>query len=1274
MTEESTSHVAEESLATAPAWKGTERYEILGCLGQGGMGVVYEAFDRQRRERVALKTLRQFDAGALYRFKQEFRTLADVLHPNLVHLHELVAHDTEDVFFAMELVDGTDFLDYVHNRHALRMSEESAVFTVEPRNGQGPYSAGPRPGRGEDEGPASVNVDFGKLRRALLQLVEGVAALHAAGKLHRDLKPSNVRVTPEGRVVIMDFGVATELRRWRSGEAGEDDQVVGTAAYMAPEQASGDAPLPASDWYSVGVMLYEAMVGVPPYVGSAFELLTLKCTVAPVAPSARVPGIPEDLDALCLELLSVEPENRPTASQILRRLGGLLSERAPAPAVSGEMEVAAELIGRRTHLLLLQDAFAATRQGRSVSARIAGLSGMGKSSVANHFLDELQRRGDILVLRGRAYERESVPYKAVDSVVDALSRHLIELEEQEQPFELPADIGALAQVFPVLRRIGSIKEVAQATVDDPRLVRQRAFAALRELFESLARRTPVVVFIDDVQWGDADSAALLVELLRPPGEPPLLLVTTHRAEEAHTSPFLTELRERWSDESDAREIQVGPLDPQDARKLAIAVLGARDPAAQRTAEALAHESGGNPFLLEELARAASGYHRVANADGLPAGPSLTLEQIIGERAGRLPDDARKLLEVIAVGGRPLPLETVREASGLAEATPQLVALLRANRFVRTGLRDGFEMVEASHDRIRQTVVGLLPDDAVRGHHAQLARVLELSAESDPEAIATHLLGAGDRQRAGHYAERAAEQAIAKLAFAQAARLFQLRIDSMDAAPADLRRLRLRMGQASEWAGHAEKAARAYLAGAEQSSPIERVDLHRAAAAQLIAAGLVDEGAAAFRGVLAAVGRAVPGSPLGILFWAVLYRILSLVLFRSVLRDDNKLGAQDKVRLEALHSAARALTLVDPLSAIYVKARFLVDALRAGSRFYVVRAAASEAGTLASSGGRESRRERVLFATAKRLAEESGDVEGLALYEITWGVSQYLRGRWASCIEFLDRAYTRLAALRRWQANASVYRVYALTSMGDLLEVKARTKRLLADAEQRGDLYTAVNLRASHPMAAWLAADDVEGARRNMKEALANWSPTRFLVQHWQCMLWETEAHLYADEGERAWQRLARDERRVRRSLLLRVQLIRTWTLFVRGRSAVASLEGLAEPARSERLANGRRMQDALVREKMPWTDALAALLAASLANVSGDAPAAEQALRRAIELAGCVEMAVHAAAARFCLGSLVGGEAGATLRKQAEDAMREHGVRVPHRYARMLVPGIATKG
>ena len=278
---------------------------------------------------------------------------------------------------------------------------------------------------------------------------------------------------------------------------------------------------------------------------------------------------------------------------------------------------------------------------------------------------------------------------------------------------LPKEIGALAHVFPVLRRVEGIDELPAAPAGDPRIVRQRAFGVLRELFFSLSERQPVVVFIDDVQWGDTDSAALLVELMRAPSAPPLLLVTTHREEEADTSPFLADLRGRWPEDTEVRELTVGPLELADARRLALALLGSEDGSASRTADEIAGESGGSPFLLEELARGASAYHRIAMGEQLLARPAVTLDQMLSERAARLPDDARRLLEVIAVGGRPLPVTTVGAAARADESAMQLVALLRAASLVQAGLREGREVVEASHDPSAKPSWRHLPAEVAR---------------------------------------------------------------------------------------------------------------------------------------------------------------------------------------------------------------------------------------------------------------------------------------------------------------------------------------------------------------------------------------------------------------------------------------------------------------------------------------------------------------------------------------------------------------------------------
>jgi serine/threonine protein kinase len=468
-----------KSPAKAVEWKGTARYEVTRCLGEGGMGVVYEAFDRERRQKVALKTLLHFSPAALYRFKQEFRTLADVTHTNLVHLYELVATEAEGVFFTMELVDGTDFVTYtrradaegfvvdaestsslaagdedltVNERESTRERTEIAETPTDgPESGVLQRASG-RPARTSSR-PAKLRhcpADIERLRLSLKQLVEGVQALHAGGRLHRDIKPSNVLVTQAGRVVLLDFGVATELGAVVDEKLVERE-IVGTVRYMAPEQATEDSLGFASDWYSVGAMLYEALVGQAPFVGPRLDVVTRKAMLDPRPPRDCVEGVPADLDALCCDLLRRNPVDRPTGGQVLRRLGGRADKtRTPVP-LSPEL-APVPLVGRETHLRDLRLAFEDTKSGRSVTVLVHGASGMGKSALVEQFLDGLVSGGEAVTLRGRAYERESVPYKAFDSVVDALSRYLMRLSDDDGTVTMPADIWALARLFPVLRR------------------------------------------------------------------------------------------------------------------------------------------------------------------------------------------------------------------------------------------------------------------------------------------------------------------------------------------------------------------------------------------------------------------------------------------------------------------------------------------------------------------------------------------------------------------------------------------------------------------------------------------------------------------------------------------------------------------------------------------------------------------------------------------------------------------------------------------------------
>src|SRR4051794_39522133 len=308
---------------------GGGRFELRGTLGSGGAGIVYRAFDSQLGREVALKLLRHASGRDLYRFKKEFRALADIVHPNLVALHELHAADG-DWYFTMELVEGVSFIDWV------RPSSEVG------------------PGRPRAD-IVSARVDLVRLHSALVQLVDALIALHRAGKLHRDLKPSNVLVTRTGRLTLLDFGLVATV-----AEGDPERLAVGTPVYMSPEQAA-DQPLgEASDWYSLGAMLYEALVGRRPSEGDSEQVMTRKQTEQPPTPRQLDSTVPSELSRLCMQLLHPAAQARPTGVAILDALG---AEPSDITRTIGRSYPPATFVGRTAELEALRRGLGDIRRG-----------------------------------------------------------------------------------------------------------------------------------------------------------------------------------------------------------------------------------------------------------------------------------------------------------------------------------------------------------------------------------------------------------------------------------------------------------------------------------------------------------------------------------------------------------------------------------------------------------------------------------------------------------------------------------------------------------------------------------------------------------------------------------------------------------------------------------------------------------------------------------------------------------------------------------------------
>jgi hypothetical protein len=936
-------------------------------------------------------------------------------------------------------------------------------------------------------------------------------------------------------------------------------------------------------------------------------------------------------------------------------------ERMPAELIGTDTA----LLGREPQLMQLQRAFESVRTGSPALVRVVGESGMGKSFLTHHFLDDVVRRGEALVLRGRAYERESVPYKAIDGIIDALAGELVRRAEDEDLPPLPESLAALARLFPVLHRVPGVNPQVPVPGEDPLAARRRAVAALGELLPFASDGRPVIAFVDDAQWGDVDSAAVIADLLRAEALP-LLVVMTQRKLSEGVSPFLEDLRARWPAAASAEEVYVGALPIEDAQRLALRLLDVTLPHAERIASAIVRESEGNPFFIGELARSNRARER---ADRDATAEVVTLDQLVAERLTDLPDDARSIVELVAVDGRPLPVSLIAAACGRPDVYAS-IALAAAGRFLRMGMREGRDVLESTHDRIRENVLRLLSPAALRERHQRLAVTLEdLGQPADAEAIATHWLGADERARAAPFAERAAEAAAGKLAFEHASRLFRVALDNPSAAPTDLRRLRRRLAEVLQLRGLNAESAREYLTAAEGAPPEEQIEDRRAAAEQLLAAGQLQAGSEILQGVLATVGLHAPRGVVSALMWLGIYRIwLGVRGLRFVERNRAELSRQEQLRLQALFTASLSFAPIS-LVAACMTARYLIEALRLGDREHLLYAAGLNVIFAAMSGGRVSRFETAVTELAQQGAEREGTPEAFRFHDMCLGHAMFFRMRFQKAVALFERGEAR-RVVTKWNGTpARLFNMYALYWTGPMNEVVARHRNLLADAAQRGDLLTIVTLRTLNHL---LTCEEARVVRQNMDEALERWPKGRFLVQHCMAALYGVDIDLYEGKYAAGYERLTRALPELEREFVTQVGLLRMETHARLGRLAVASIP--AHPAqRKQRLAQARKAVRRLKREYEPLGAALAFLLEATIENAVGNKAAALRALKFGIARTEEIDAFLLAVPARYRLGELLGDEEGKAMQMEAFQQMSAEGIRDPARWTQIFLPGVWTQ-
>lgn len=910
----------------------TARLELVRLLGRGGMGVVHEAVEPASGRRVAVKTLVAPDPRHQLRFKREFRMMVDLRHPNLVRLLDLGYADGA-WFFTMELVEGPGWLAACGLGDDEGPGEPS---TLDPESipEAGPFHEEPAP-----RAPPELRPDL--VYPLLEQLLAALEFLHGHGIVHRDLKPSNVLVDRGGRVKVVDFGLASFDERASEGALAisRTGAVLGSVAFMAPEQLSGGEVTPAADLYALGCMLFQVITGRLPHAGLPAQIVEARLHQPPPRIERYGVDAPEALRDVCHALLERDPARRPGIDAIRRALG--LGGAAPPARSASEPP----FVGRTQELAHLESLLARAFAGEVCFQLIEGESGIGKSALAQQLLRRASARG-AMCLRGRCYEREHLPFVAFDRAIDTLTLQLSRWPKARvEPVR--AAMRAASRIFPALHMLVGDAAAPRSEPTGREEQLRAAFDGLWALLEHCQGFRPVVLVLDDLHWADEESVGLLAALLAHPRGRLLVLGLT-RPRDPGTDPLARRLQALTQAHS-RPTVELQGLMSSD--RAALIELAGRGRLAPPVLAGLAARSEGNPLLalqlvdhLAQLEPSAQEAYAVSLASS---------RGVIEALVKRLDPPSRRLLQLAATAGGDMDEGLLRAASGLAAGEFRAArAALQAAHLLRTASSEetlvSAEVVDAGsgrrvdvfHDRVRETVYDALDPSLRRELHRALALAQEARRDDsggEVEALLRHWAAAGEAGLCRALALAASARAEAQLAFRRAATLLRVALESPVGAELDPHEAERweHLGDLCEFSAQLGEALDAYLRARDlwgaSARPERREALLRLQGRigeTLIMAGRIREGRESFERGLAMMGLSTGERWRAVI---VLRLRLTLWLVAMLPAERRPTSAWTQEVIQFLTRATRIMAPLWPSLAVELALRGTVKGLRVGDR-------------------------------------------------------------------------------------------------------------------------------------------------------------------------------------------------------------------------------------------------------------------------------------------------------------------------------------------------------
>jgi tetratricopeptide (TPR) repeat protein len=583
-----------------------------------------------------------------------------------------------------------------------------------------------------------------------------------------------------------------------------------------------------------------------------------------------------------------------------------------------------------------------------------------------------------------------------------------------------------------------------------------------------------------------------------------------------------------------------------------------------------------------------------------------------------------------------------------------------------------DKIEVYHDRIRETIISKLPKEKLKTYHTNIVNILETTTGTDPEDLIVHFQGAGNYQKAGEYACLAADKAAESLAFDHASKLYRIAIDFLpqEAKMADLEE---KLGVALANAGRTIEAAQAYLlAAGENNERFKVLKLKQVAAEQLLRGGHVDEGLSVLRDILLELGMTLPKKPWhsALLFlWGRFRLWLRGLEFKE--RDTKDIPYEQLVKIDICWSAATGLAMIDTVRGSEFQVRHLLYALEVGDIYRLSRAFAWEiAFSATSTSSRKGGRLEKFSKLAKSLVDKVENPHAEGLFFLMSGVSHFLMGEWLEAYELNKKAgkilRTQCTGVS-WEAyTAELFLLRSLFFMGKFDEISERAFVGVKEAQERGNLYAETSLRTRVSYVNYLMLDDPNSAMNEIDGAMEKWPQEGFHAQHYYSCLARGEILLYCNKTEEVWNLTKEYWPKLKRSLMLNVQILLIESLHLRVRAAICV--AIKDPSPSS-LKTIERLANRLLNENTFCSLGFAHSALASLAAFNKKYDEAINHLSIAEEKFAAVNMNLYKVAAQRARGKLMSTSQGNELIKKAEEFAKSQQVQNVDAFCQMLLPG-----